>query len=188
MVRIAAPCLLAAALSFLAAPSAAADEIGYSEIKAATERAARPIGPQTPDFKKAEPPKVERKPVNQSFGWEGGAPIATGRTAESESERDRQRDQAEQRFLTQRTLRPAAPADPSPPLAPAMPTVTLEGPGEVKKNEAAQPAPAATRMTQELAEQLRARKSAAGSARIVLDEISATGQALPGSAIDTAKP
>lgn len=180
------PVLTAAALA-AASPALSKDEIGYDEIRAATEKAARPIGPQTPEFKKAEPPKAERKPVNQSFGWESGMPIAPGRTAETETERDRQRDQAEQRFLTQRTLRPAAPVEPTPPTTPDMPTVTLEGPGDAKKNEAAVATPAATRMTQELAEQLRARKPAGGSARIVLDEISATGQALPGSAIDTSQ-
>lgn len=175
-------------LALSAAPVFARDEIDYEDIRKATDATARQFGPAAPDFKKAEPPKTERKPLNQSFGWEAGMPVAPGHTAETEAERERARDSAEQRFLTPRTLRTATPAAPVAPSPPALPTVTLEGPGDQGKKSAAaeESSPAASRIARDIAEQLRARNAqTGGSAKIVLDEISASGRSLPGTAIDT---
>jgi hypothetical protein len=205
MTRTLPAAAVAALLLSVAGAAQAETVIRYKDIEAATaattaQRAAR----AAEGVKPAEPPKVERKPVNQSFGWEGGAPVTTGRTAESEAERDRQRDLAEQRFLTQKSIRKpqtggeeAGPeasktlAGPHAPTAPSVPTVTLAAPGkggaaQIATNEKADASPTASRIARELAEQLRGRKPEGARGHFVLEDIAPTGEVRAGTAIDTA--
>jgi hypothetical protein len=172
----------------VAGPATAGDSgIGYNEIKAATEETARQMRPAPPIVKAPEPPRTERPPVNQSFGWEGGLPIAPGRTPETPEERESARDRAEQRFLTPRVPHAAAPTPAESP-AIAAPVKPVAAPAAAAASPPA-PVEGAAEMARALADQLRARKAdAPGSVRIVLDQISASGEALAGTAIDTGKP